>query len=121
MFTLKIILMTLVLWAIFVLATAEGQTLREKQVVFTTSIAALIIHMNKEGYGVTFGEAWALRHYHQKRLAIDLNLFKDGKYLDRTSDHKKFGFWWIKRGKDLGVDFTWGGNFSDGNHYSMDE
>ncbi len=48
---------------------------------------------------------------HYIKLAVDLNLFKNGKYLRGTRTHYKFGMFW----KNLG--HTWGGIFGDGNHY----
>lgn len=57
--------------------------------------------------------------WHFNRLAKDYNLFKDGKYLRATEDHRKFGEYW----KSLDPKCTWGGDFKkkDGNHYSYGE
>jgi len=102
-------------------------TLREKQSKFVLNVTKLITYIYTCGYEVTFGEAYAipclkcgwfghlLSGKHPKRLAIDLNLFKDGKYLSETEDHKKFGEYW----KELGG--IWGGDFEnrDGNHYEL--
>lgn len=54
---------------------------------------------------------------HKLKLAVDLNLFKDGKFLSDTSDHKELGEWWEKQHPDC----RWGGRFKrpDGNHYSI--
>jgi hypothetical protein len=54
---------------------------------------------------------------HLKRLAIDLNLFKDGAYLSDTESHRPFGEWWEAQ-DPLN---RWGGRFKDGNHYEMRE
>jgi hypothetical protein len=53
---------------------------------------------------------------HQLSLAVDLNLFKDGKYLELSDDHKPFGEWWEKQ-YELA---RWGGHWGDGNHYSFE-
>lgn len=53
---------------------------------------------------------------HQSQLAIDLNLFKDGKFLDKSEDHQQFGEWWERRGPL----HRWGGRWGDGNHYSFE-
>lgn len=53
---------------------------------------------------------------HTLQLAIDLNLFKDGKYLSQTEDHRKFGELW----ESYDADCRWGGRFRDGNHYSIE-
>lgn len=108
-------------------------SLREKQSEFAKMAAKLILHAFEQGYEVTLGDAFrdprlhglmgermgygAAKSFHKHRLAIDLNLFKDGVFLDSTEAHRPLGEWWIAQGG------TWGGNFSraDGNHYSWQE
>ena len=97
-------------------------SLREKQSKFAKKVALLILHAYELGYEVTLGDAYATRghssnSFHYKRLAIDINLFKDGIYLEKTEDHKSLGDYW----KSIGG--TWGGDFKhkDGNHYSYGE
>lgn len=65
----------------------------------------------KIGYG-------ARNSCHKLKLAIDLNLFKDGNWQTHTSDHEELGTWW-KQQHPL---CRWGGDFRkpDGNHYSME-
>lgn len=97
---------------------------------FSQEAALLIQHAAEMGFGVTLGEAWRppemAKSYadqgkgiatslHIDRLAIDLNLFKGDVYLTSTEDHKGLGSWWKARGPD----HHWGGDFGDGNHYSM--
>lgn len=53
---------------------------------------------------------------HTLKLAIDLNLFKDGVWQRDTEAHRQFGEWWEKQH----VLCRWGGRFGDGNHYSME-
>lgn len=96
--------------------------LREEQSKFVRAVALLIEFAYANGYELTFGDAWAssghIRNsFHYKRLAIDLNLFKDGVYLTTTEDHEPLGKFWEFIGG------TWGGNFprKDGNHYSWGE
>jgi hypothetical protein len=58
---------------------------------------------------------------HTVRLAVDINLFRDGKYLRKTADHELLGeFWESLSGEYEGsnLNFCWGGRFNDGNHYS---
>ncbi len=62
----------------------------------------------KKGYG----KRWSM---HKLKLARDLNLFKDGKYLDETDDHRELGEWWEEQHELC----RWGGRFKDGNHYSL--
>ena len=83
-------------------------------------VALLIDYATELGYELTFGDAWAKTghkdgSFHYKRLAIDLNLFKDGKYLTGTDDHAALGEFWESIGG------TWGGRWNDGNHYSVGE
>ena len=65
-----------------------------------------------EGVKKGYGEAWS---YHKKRLAIDINLFRAGKFLASTEDHRPLGEWWESIGG------AWGGRWMDGNHYSLGE
>lgn len=96
--------------------------LREQQSEFTKKVALLILYAYEQGYELTFGDAYAksghkMYSFHYKRLAIDLNLFKDGEFLTETKDHEFLGEFWESMGG------TWGGRFShkDGNHYSFGE
>jgi hypothetical protein len=109
------------------------ETLRQKQSRFVRSVALLIQYAYAMGYELTFGEAWRTQaqananaaagtgisnSLHIDRLAIDLNLFKDGIYLADSASHKPLGEFW----KSLGPDHCWGGDFKpspDGNHYSI--
>lgn len=63
---------------------------------------------SKKGYGYK-------NSCHKLKLAIDLNLFKDGVFARFTNDHKELGEWWEKQHPDC----RWGGRFNDGNHYSL--
>ena len=95
-------------------------TLRQRQSEFVRMVALLLQYATLQGYEITFGDAWATNGHirdslHYSRLAIDLNLFKDGKYLTKTKDHWKLGMFW----KSLGG--SWGGDWDDGNHYSYGE
>jgi len=101
-----------------------AETLRQKQSRFVRMVARLLLHADILGYEVTFGDAWAHaedgRHVknsnHYIRLAIDLNLFSNGRYLRSTEAHRPLGEYWESIGG------TWGGskNRSDGNHYSLE-
>lgn len=106
-----------------------GKTLFEHQIHFASMVSSLIIFARGYGYDVTFGDAYRdprvfgaigerkgygeSRSAHKQRLAIDLNLFKDGKFLQATEDHRPLGEFWESLGG------TWGGRFNDGNHYSL--
>lgn len=108
----------------------EGDTLGQKQRKFTLMVAELIQFAYDKGYELSFGDAYrdprafgpvgTRRYYssanslHKERLAIDLNLFKNGRFLTSTEDHRELGEFWESIGG------TWGGRFNDGNHYSIE-
>lgn len=105
-------------------------SLRKKQSKFARMVADLIIKAYSLGYEITLGDAYRdprlhgelgvkkgyghPKSAHKNRLAIDLNLFKDGKFLEGTEAHKDLGEWWESQGG------SWGGRFNDGNHYSLE-
>jgi hypothetical protein len=104
------------------------ESLSEKQQRFAVMVAQLILKAVEMGYQVTLGEAerpkataelyaaqgkGIANSLHTIRLAIDLNLFRDGTYLSTTDDHRPLGEWWESIGG------SWGGRFNDGNHYSL--
>lgn len=105
-------------------------TLGEKQRRFTRMVGYLIEWAYENGYELTLGDGYRdprvfgqvgehrgygrPRSLHKKRLAIDLNLFKDGTYLTRTEDHRPLGEFWESMGG------SWGGRFGDGNHYGLE-
>lgn len=105
-------------------------TLGQKQRKFALMIAQLIIHAYEHGYELTFGDAYrdprlhgalgekkgygAANSCHKLRLAVDLNLFKNGEYKTRTEDYKDLGEYWESIGG------CWGGRFEDGNHFSLE-
>lgn len=106
-------------------------TLRQQQSRFARKVADLIIQAEAMGFEVTLGDAYRdprvhgdfgtkrgyghPQSFHKHRLAIDLNLFKNGRWLQGTDAHKPLGEWWESQGG------TWGGRFNDGNHYSWGE
>lgn len=106
------------------------ESLREAQNRFATMIAHLIIMAGYLGYTVSFGDAYRdprvfgapgitkgygrAQSNHKMRLAVDLNLFKDGDFLQETKDHQPLGEYWESIGG------SWGGRFNDGNHYSLE-
>jgi len=104
-------------------------TIRQKQAQFSLMKARLTIYAYSLGYEISPGEGtitvitcphcgkWVSKHkrrsLHHDKLAWDVDLFKDGKYLTKTSDHLPLGIYWEKMGG------CWGGRFGDGNHYSF--
>ena len=114
--------------------------LGDAQKEFAQDAAELIQFIHKSGYECTLGDAYRdprvfgdmgvkniitsevnsypaygrAQSAHKQRLAIDLNLFKDGIYLRHTEAYRKFGVFW----KSIRPDNVWGGDFDDGNHFS---
>jgi len=93
-------------------------------------VGRLLLKAGSMGFEVTLGEAhrpkWVAEEnarrgtgiansLHTSKLAIDINLFLDGKYLSSTESHRRLGEWW-ERQHELAA---WGGRFGDGNHYSF--
>jgi hypothetical protein len=106
-------------------------TLLQQQILFSHLTIQLYQKIEELGYQWTYGETWRdpriatldagdgkgiIRSLHIVRLAIDINLFKGGTYLATTLDHAPFGVYW----KTLHPLCRWGGDFGDGNHYSLE-
>lgn len=109
-------------------------SLSSTQQEFSLCIAKLIIHANVMLVGFTFGDAYrdprvhgkfdekksysAGRSVHKIRLAVDLNLFVDGKYITDGNHeaYKELGEYW----KSLHKLARWGGDFNDANHFSFE-
>lgn len=106
----------------------EGQLQRK----FPPLVALLIQWIYTQGLEVTFGEAWRtpeqaawnaahgkgiVHSLHCDRLAIDLNLFKDGVYLTDAESYKPLADYW----KTLDPDACAGYDFAsrDADHFSL--
>jgi hypothetical protein len=95
-------------------------------------VSKLIQWSYEAGYELTFGEAYRTpeqaalnakkgsgisNSLHIQRLAVDLNLFKDGQYLTDSKLYTPLGEYWESIGG------SWGGRFKtnpDGNHFSLE-
>lgn len=113
-------------------------TILKKQFLFSRMLSHLLNFAFKQGYEVTIGECYrpdetaALyakigkgikNSVHRLRLAVDLNLFRNGKYLTETEDYKELGEFW----ESMDSGNRWGGRFGeddgdidDGNHFSIE-
>lgn len=108
-----------------------SESLSQKQRRFAKWVPRLIDKAHELGYEATLGDAYRdprvhgevgvkigyghPKSCHKSRLAIDLNLFKDGKYITDDTGHKELGAWW----KAQGPDHAAGIDFGDPNHYSF--
>jgi len=105
-------------------------TLGQKQELLAELLPRLIDYALSLGYRIRLGEAerpevtakayaaagkGISNSLHRDRLAIDLHLFRDGRYLDKTEDHLPL----VEHGENLHPLCRWGGRFGDGNHYSI--
>ena len=95
--------------------------LSEKQRKFSLMYAKLVLFAYARGMEVTMGEAFrtpeqqalhrkagrsrVARSKHQDRLAVDLNLFIDGRYVRDKNKYRALGEKWEKLGG------RWGGRF----------
>lgn len=107
-------------------------TLREARCLFSANLAKLIDFAIKAGYEVAVGEVCRdariaglnaqigkgiVQSLHIIGLAVDLHLYRGGRYLSETEDHRQLGTFW----KSIHSQNRWGGDFHkpDGNHYSL--
>lgn len=110
-------------------------TLRQKQSIFAKLVPRIIDYAYSMGYEITLGEALRSEEeakrlkklgvgvyptLHMYKLAIDLNLFEDGKYLSSTLSHRLLGEFWESLSVEGKYTCCWGGRFKDGNHYSLE-
>ena len=106
--------------------------LGRKQEIFSRCLAQLLVFAHSRGYEVRIGEVERSLDEaerlgfgdsnHTRRLAADLHLFRDGKYLSSTRSHRELGEFWEGLSAEWDgelVECCWGGHFSDGNHYSL--
>jgi hypothetical protein len=96
-----------------------------EQDAFTRDVVALLQFAHEHGYVITLGEAWrtpeqqavyvktgrslTTKSQHLRRLAIDLNIFQDGRLLATKDEIMPLGQYWeaLHPGKN-----RWGGNFN---------
>ncbi len=96
-------------------------SLSKRQRIFTLMVADLIGYAYSRGYELTFGHAWRDRETqrrlvelglsktmdskHCQRLAVDFNLFIDGRYVTDKEAYRPLGEKWEALGG------RWGGRF----------
>jgi hypothetical protein len=105
--------------------------LGEKQELFAFLLPRLLDQAHALGFRVRMGECWRppetaaayaaqgkgiAQSVHSDKLAVDLNLFRDGQFLQDSDSHRPLGEWW----ETLHPLCRWGGRFGDGNHYSLE-
>lgn len=106
--------------------------LGEKQELFAELLPLLLLKATELGYQMRLGDLFRdprvhgqigekkgyghRKSCHKLKLAIDINLFKEGKFLTSDDDHEPLGLFW----ESLHPLCRWGGRFNDGNHYSIE-
>lgn len=107
-------------------------TLSERQQLFTFNIHQLIEFAYKKGFKLTFGEVFrteeqqriyfntgrskTMNSRHLQRLAVDFNIFIDGKLINDPALIQPLGEFWMS----LNTDNIWGGDWNR-NHSILDE
>lgn len=98
-------------------------SLVQEQAAFLLDAGKLVVYATEQGFVVTGGELWrtpeqqqvyvktgrskTMKSNHLRRLAIDLNFFKDGKLVATKSELAGLGDYW----ESLNPVNRWGGNF----------
>lgn len=112
-------------------------TLLEKQQLFPRLFATLVDYCMDRGYQLTLGETYRpnetaelyakqgkgiANSLHRIRLAVDINLFKDGVFLTKSEDYAAVGSFWKGLSVPGEYECAWGGDFArpDGNHLSIE-
>jgi len=110
-------------------------SLLEKQQVFSKLLARFITDLHLRGYEVTFGEVYRppemaeiyasqgrgiKNSLHTIKLAADLNIFYQGKFLTTKKELEIPGKLWKSYTTSI-AQTCWGGDFKepDANHYSV--
>lgn len=107
-------------------------TLSQRQQIFTFNIHLLIDYAYKQGFKLTFGEVYrtleqqriyfntgrskTMNSRHLQRLAVDFNVFLNGRLLNSPAEIRPLGEFWISLDKDN----VWGGDW-DRDHSVADE
>lgn len=104
--------------------------LGEAQEEFTRLLGKLINEAYSRGYALRIGEGLRTpqqaalyaasgkgiaNSLHTVKLAMDLNVFKNGQWLTDGEQFKDLGEYW----ESLSPNCNWGGRFKDGNHFSF--
>lgn len=106
------------------------------QKLFASRLSDFILLLEVMHYEITLGEAWRPQEMadfyasqgrgisnsnHLRKLAVDLNLFKDGKFLTSKEELTEAGELWESLSTDELVN-AWGGRFQqvDANHFSVE-
>jgi len=108
--------------------------LNQLQFQFSRNVCQLIQFANTQGYEITIGEVLrtqeqqkiylkegkskTLNSYHLKKLAIDIHLFKNGKYLTANNDYAILAKHWEQLHSNNVAGYYWGW---DANHFEMRE
>jgi len=105
--------------------------LSEKRILFSRLISELVLWASARGLDLAYDQVKRTQveaaanakagtgiknSLHLIGLAADLNLYVRGEYQSTTAAHKVIGEQW----KTMHPLARWGGDFNDGNHYSLE-
>jgi len=106
-------------------------TLRQARCAFSICVAELILYAVSQGYEIALDEGTErltekdptsdhkTGSLHHIGLAQDLLLYLKGVYLTDTPSYAFLGQFWQELGIKKGLPLAWGGDFNDGNHFSL--
>ncbi len=115
--------------------------LSAKQCAFRWCVTRLGLEIDRQGWRAKFGDTFrdsrvhgafgtkkrgsyaAARSVHKLSLAVDLLLFRPDaagrfKYQTKTPQYAELGAFWMALAEQTGWPLRWGGDWSDGNHFS---
>lgn len=99
--------------------TREQAALNTLSIETRKRVAKILADAGYHGLADAIGSSTSrgvLRSTHIHGLAADLQIYRNGVWLNKTEDHAPFGAYW----ETLAPDCRWGGRFNDGNHYSIE-
>lgn len=108
-------------------------TLNDRQHIFSQNLAKLLLHVETLGFTCSIGEVYRTSEQaklyaqegkgivdsqHCKKLAVDLQLFSNGSFLQDKNEYEPLGIFW----ESLNPENRWGGRFPnrvDSVHFEM--
>lgn len=109
----------LIIWAYdqgYELTGGELQRTEEQQILYYKGYQVFVDSAGSVLLKKTPKKSKTMNSQHIKKLAVDLNLFKDGKYTSDGEAYKPLAEYWMSLHPDNVAGYTWGW---DQNHFEM--